>query len=239
MAVDVFVNSKQATTHQIRLQSSNIDTRNYTGLYGQTTPKDWRKRKENKEEQDFYDLCVQQWKLNLERFETMPIPRRPTLLRKKVEGDKQHDFHDWSAKRMTHQRTAAKEKAKPVPRRLTLLAKNVEEEKEENDKQRVQQEKIAGYKIAKWIKTNYIRRVEEFDARITEETQIMLIEMEHQTRKETAAATIVNWIESHYPRTKENDVAMINTLHTEFEKEVKEMEKLITTRLFLRWEPRP
>jgi len=57
----------------------------------------------------------------------------------------------------------------------------------------------------------------------------MLIEMEHQTRKATAAATIVNWIESHYPCSKEEDVAIINTLHAEFEQEVKEMEKSSTT----------
>ena len=46
------------------------------------------------------------------------------------------DFHDWSAKRTTHQTTAAKEKepglrAMPVPRRLILLSENVEEDKGE------------------------------------------------------------------------------------------------------------
>ena len=101
---------------------------------------------------------------------------------------------------MTHQRTAAKEKAMPVPRRLTLLTKNVEEDKEENDKQRVKQKKITGYKIAKWIKTNYIRREEELDARITEETQI--------NRRIIRIRTTLHWDQkektNHHPKKQNN-----------------------------------
>ena len=101
--------------------------------------------------------------------------------------DKHKAFHDWSAERMMHQNTAMKEKepgfirywsgllARRFPRQPTLLTKNAESDKGENHKQRAQQKKIeqrkfAGYKIAKWIKTNYIRRKEELDARITDET---------------------------------------------------------------------
>ena len=58
----MLVNSKQATTKQRRLQSSNIDTRNYIGTIDeQTTPKDWRKWKENKEEHDLYDSYGRRW----------------------------------------------------------------------------------------------------------------------------------------------------------------------------------
>ena len=84
------------------------------------------------------------------------------------------------------------------PRRPTLLTKNVEGDEGKNDKQHATQQKkrkekkITGDRIAKWIKTNYIRRNEEFDARITKETSTM---MEQQTRKAPAAATIVHLIE--------------------------------------------
>ena len=130
------------------------------------------------------------------------------LLRKKTPKIKEYrkdyqygnlaiEFHD-HAESMRRQLTAVKEKEPGFTRNRRVFGsgliarrfprQNVEgDEGEENDKQRAKQKKITGYKIAKWIKTYYIRRKEELEARITEETWIMLIEMEQQTRKATAA----------------------------------------------------